>query len=240
MIDTNAKPKKPFYKKWWFYLIVILIALTIFGWVSTAKEKPITVPDVAGMTATQADTTLKTAGFNTITYETQDGERVKPSDKWDATKTIPAAGDTLKPSSELVVVVNDDRVQAEKEAEEEARQAEKESEQAAKQAEEESRQAERDAKKAEKERQRHEDWIKSYGWTLCETEAESQLGLKVEVDRAFGILNEEVTDGDTVHLKGYATVTNAAGAEKRISLECTIRDPEGDAEFTHFHISDAR
>lgn len=229
---STGKPKKtkPFYKRWWFIAIIVLF---IVGMIGVALESPETVPDVSGQTATQAKKTLADAGFNSVSFKDEKGHTRTASDDWDAIGTTPKAGAKAKPSKGVTVTVSHERADAEEASRQAAEEASEKAAEESEKAAEESEQAVRESEKASKDAELKKDSMTTAGWVLCQQYAQSQTTDKVKFHLVTGKLLEEV-EGDTVKLKAWATLKNAAGAKREVNVECTIKDPEGAAELQHF------
>lgn len=67
-VDNQSKPKKPFYKRWWFWVIVAVILLGgCFGSTSGTEDTPkeTTAPETTAAT-TEATTEAATSDINTV------------------------------------------------------------------------------------------------------------------------------------------------------------------------------
>ncbi len=64
-VESGKKPKKPIYKKWWFWVLVGGVAICVFGAFSGSEETPTPTE------TTQADDTANTVGTasNLLKYE---------------------------------------------------------------------------------------------------------------------------------------------------------------------------
>lgn len=127
-----AMPKKPFYKRWWFIAIVIVVALSILGSLvggedsaptstadvsadaagssSESAATPATVPDVVGKKAHVAILDLTDAGFTTAPdLQDQAGAEVviNPAN-WTVVSQEPAAGTELSSDTTITLVVTHD------------------------------------------------------------------------------------------------------------------------------------
>lgn len=94
--------KKPWYKRWWGITIIVLLAISVIGYIFT-PSKPI--PNTVGQTVSEARTTLEKAGFKTITVKPETKGQGK---KWKVEKQTPEAGQEEKTSTTITLTVKRD------------------------------------------------------------------------------------------------------------------------------------
>ena len=73
-LPPRSKPKKPFYKKWWGILLIIIVTLTLIGVAAILLAPSKKVPNVVGKTYSEAEKILDDAGFSSVTPQPKDGE----------------------------------------------------------------------------------------------------------------------------------------------------------------------
>lgn len=61
--DGTVKTRKPFYKRWWFLVLAVLVVLTIIGSISAPSYD---LPDTVGMNVAEAQQKLKGIGFTNV------------------------------------------------------------------------------------------------------------------------------------------------------------------------------
>lgn len=130
----QPKMKKPWYMKWWVWLIAGLLLIGVISNLVNPAEK-IAVPDVSGLTAVEAKAKLEDAGLR-VSVE-QDGRFSAGGDRFDAVDTDPAAGEEVSAGSKVILNVTEaterlaaekaeaERIKAEEDAAREAEAAEK-------------------------------------------------------------------------------------------------------------------
>ena len=139
--------KKPWYKRWWGITIIVLLAISVIGYIFTPSK---TIPNTVGQTVSEARTTLEKAGFKTITVTPETKGQDK---KWKVEKQTPEAGQEEKTSTTITLTVKRDKA-ADEEAARKAEEEKKAEEEAARKAKEEKKAAEEQAKQqAEQEAQ---------------------------------------------------------------------------------------
>lgn len=119
---------KPFYKKWWFIAIAVLVGLVLIGSLtnpkganSTKEAEPsttstttessteITVPNVVGMRGDEARATLEALGKVDISFKDEAGKKtVLDVTNWTVTSQIPEAGTTLGKDAKITLFVHHD------------------------------------------------------------------------------------------------------------------------------------
>lgn len=119
---------KPFYKKWWFIAIAVLVGLVLIGSLTTPKganstkeaepsttstttesSTEITVPNVVGMRGDEARATLEALGKVDISFKDEAGKKtVLDVTNWTVTSQIPEAGTTLGKDAKITLFVHHD------------------------------------------------------------------------------------------------------------------------------------
>ena len=113
---------KPFYKKWWFIAIAVLVGLVLIGSLTNPKDKnstkdaepsttstttessaEITVPNVVGMRGDEARATLEALGKVDISFEDEAGRKmVLDVTNWTVTSPTTEAPSTTDPKKDDV------------------------------------------------------------------------------------------------------------------------------------------
>ena len=124
---------KPFYKKWWFIAIAVLVGLVLIGSLTNPKDKnstkdaepsttstttessaEITVPNVVGMRGDEARATLEALGKVDISFKDEAGKKmVLDVTNWTVTSQTPEAGATLSKGAKVTLFVHHDTDDAE-------------------------------------------------------------------------------------------------------------------------------
>lgn len=94
--------KKPWYKRWWGITIIVLLAISVIGYIFTPSK---TIPNTVGQTVSEARTTLEKVGFKTITVTPETKGQDK---KWKVEKQTPEAGQEEKTSTTITLTVKRD------------------------------------------------------------------------------------------------------------------------------------
>lgn len=84
--DGTVKTRKPFYKRWWFLVLAVLVVLTIIGSISTPSYD---LPDTVGMNVAEAQQKLKGIGFTNVKVVGQTSDK---TDIWKVKSQSPANG----------------------------------------------------------------------------------------------------------------------------------------------------
>lgn len=214
----QPKMKKPWYMKWWVWLIAGLLLIGVISNLVNPAEK-IAVPDVSGLTAVEAKAKLEDAGLRASVE--QEGRFSAGGDRFDAVDTDPAAGEEVSAGSKVILNVAEatERLEAEQAAADEAaakEKAEREAERA--KAEEEAR-----AKAAESAAQPlSEDNARPY----CLDYADNSFPYGIKVHYMMGVLAEKETDTGWF-MKYEATITNEFGAKRDANIECHMSGTNG-------------
>lgn len=146
----SPKRKKPFYKRWWFIALSILIGLSVAGKLIGDVSRP--VPSVIGMNLEDARKKLSDDGFKDIEILPAK-DKIDEESNWDVSEQHPSANKKVSSNTKIQLTVNRDRVnKLEKAKKEEAeRKAKEEAERKAK--EEAERKAREEAERRTKEEQ---------------------------------------------------------------------------------------
>jgi len=124
---------KPFYTKWWFIAIAVLVGLVLIGSLTNPKSKnstkdaepstastttessaEITVPNVVGMRGDEARATLEALGKVDISFKDESGKKmVLDVTNWTVTSQTPEAGATLSKGAKVTLFVHHDTDDAE-------------------------------------------------------------------------------------------------------------------------------
>ena len=119
---------KPFYKKWWFIAIAVLVGLVLIGSLLPHKDKnntkdaepsttstttessaEIAVPNVVGMRGDEARATLEALGKVDISFKDEAGKKmVLDVTNWTVTSQTPEAGTTLGKDAKITLFVHHD------------------------------------------------------------------------------------------------------------------------------------
>lgn len=121
-LPPRTKPKKPFYKKWWGILLIILVALTIIGAAAIIFAPSKQVPNVVGKTYSEAEKILDDAGFSSVTSQSKEGELILARSSAEVVAQDPKAGETEKVTTQITLTIS----RANIEKKEKAAEAEKE------------------------------------------------------------------------------------------------------------------
>lgn len=121
-LPPRTKPKKPFYKKWWGILLIIIVALTLIGVVAMLLAPSKKVPDVVGKTYSEAQKILDDAGFSSVTPQPKDGEVILAVSSSEVVAQDPQPGATAKVTTQIKLTIS----RANIEKKEKAAEAEKE------------------------------------------------------------------------------------------------------------------
>ncbi|MBP2435903.1 hypothetical protein [Microbacterium amylolyticum] len=210
--------KKPFWKKpiaWGIATAVVLAGIISAGVASendgsessVAADSTIEVPVVAGLPGDEARDLLRDAGFS-VSGDGGDETPVAYAN-WDATGTTPAGTAEEGSAVTLHLVRADERLAAEKEAQEAEREKERE---------------ERDAQPVDG----------TIAQSLCEQTADREFPYGVKLHWIMDKLADEQTD-DGWYLKVGATVTNEFGAEQSgVNVECHVGGTVGNPVMESF------
>lgn len=121
-LPPRTKPKKPFYKKWWGILLIVIVALTLIGVAAMLLAPSKKVPDVVGKTYGEAQKILDAAGFSSVTPKPKDGEIILAVSTSEVVAQDPKAGATAKVTTQITLTIS----RANIEKKEKAAEAEKE------------------------------------------------------------------------------------------------------------------
>lgn len=111
---NSHKAKKPWYKRWWGITIIVFLIISAIVYIFTPSK---VIPDVVGMTVSEARTTLEKEGFEDITikpetkgheYITVTPETKGQGKKWKVEEQIPEAGQKEKTSTSITLTVKRD------------------------------------------------------------------------------------------------------------------------------------
>lgn len=111
---NSHKAKKPWYKRWWGITIIVFLIISAIGYIFTPSK---VIPDVVGMTVSEARNTLEKEGFEdiTVTPKTKGFEditvipKTKGRDrKWKVEEQTPEAGQRWKTSPSITLTVKRD------------------------------------------------------------------------------------------------------------------------------------
>lgn len=126
--QVTPPQSKPFYKKWWFIAIAVLVGLVLIGSLTNPKGKnstkdaepsttstttessvDITVPNVVGMRGDEARATLEALGKVDISFKDESGKKmVLDVTNWTVTSQTPEAGTTLGKDAKVTLFVHHD------------------------------------------------------------------------------------------------------------------------------------
>lgn len=124
---TPSQPK-PFYKKWWFIAIAILVGLVLIGSLTNPKNKNntsspepstastttdssanITVPNLVGMRGDEAQAALDALGKVNVSFKDEAGQKtVIDVTNWTVTSQTPEAGTALDKDAKVTLFVHHD------------------------------------------------------------------------------------------------------------------------------------
>lgn len=121
-LPPRTKPKKPFYKKWWGILLIVIVALTLIGVVAMLLAPSKKVPNVVGKTYAEAEKILDNAGFSSVTPTPKDGEIIFAVSSAEVVAQDPQPGTTAKVTTQIKLTIS----RANIEKKEKAAEAEKE------------------------------------------------------------------------------------------------------------------
>lgn len=107
----EQRQKKPLFKKWWFWLILVLFMLGIIGAASSATQTA--VPDVINKALPDAEATLDEAGFTQIEIESDTGKAVIDKENWVVSSQTPEAG-LMAGNSDTITLTVKNAVEKEK------------------------------------------------------------------------------------------------------------------------------
>lgn len=99
--DGTVKTRKPFYKRWWFLVLAVLVVLTIIGSISAPSYD---LPDTVGMNVAEAQQKLKGIGFTNVKVVGQTSDK---TDIWKVKSQSPANG-KQKASTAISLTVEKD------------------------------------------------------------------------------------------------------------------------------------
>lgn len=222
---VSPKSHKPWYMKWWVWLIASLV---VIGAISNLVDPPdkILIPAVSGLPAAEAVALLEGAGFRVSIEE--GGKYSAGGERFDAVDTDPAAGEEASKGSKVTlnVVEATARLEAEKaEAERAAAQ-----EDAKRQAEQAKAAEEARAKAAASAAQPlSEDNARPF----CLDFAHKSFPYGIKVHYILGVLAEEKTDSGW-YMKYEATITNEFGAKQDSNIECHMSGTNGSPNMDDF------
>ena len=121
-LPPRTKPKKPFYKKWWGILLIVVVALTLIGVAAVILAPSKQVPNVVGKTYSEAQKILDDAGFSSVTSKPKDGEIILAVSSSEVVAQDPQPGATVKVTTQITLTIS----RANIEKKEKAAEAEKE------------------------------------------------------------------------------------------------------------------
>lgn len=118
MSETSSKPAKPWYLKWWVWLVA---AFVVAGGIGAIVNPPaqVEIPDVAGVPAVEATAELKELGFS-VTIKNGDLPVINAAD-YDAESTDPTGSAREGARITLYVVEATERLATEAAAKEQAK-----------------------------------------------------------------------------------------------------------------------
>lgn len=105
-LPPRSKPKKPFYKKWWGILLIIIVALTLIGVAAILLAPSKKVPDVVGKTYSEAEKILDEAGFSSVTPQPKDGEIIFAVSSAEVVAQDPQPGTTAKVTTQIKLTIS--------------------------------------------------------------------------------------------------------------------------------------
>lgn len=105
-LPSRSKPKKPFYKKWWGILLIIIVTLTLIGVAAILLAPSKKVPNVVGKTYGQAEKILDDAGFISVTPQPKDGEIIFAVSSAEVVAQDPQPGATAKVTTQIKLTIS--------------------------------------------------------------------------------------------------------------------------------------
>lgn len=105
-LPARSKPKKPFYKKWWGILLIIIVALTLIGVAAMILAPSKQVPNVVGKTYSEAQKILDDAGFSSVTPKPKDGEIILAVSSAEVVAQDPQPGATAKVTTQIKLTIS--------------------------------------------------------------------------------------------------------------------------------------
>lgn len=105
-LPPRTKPKKPFYKKWWGILLIIIVALTLIGIITPFLAPSKQVPNVVGKTYGEAQKILDDAGFSSVTPTPKDGEVILAVSSAEVVAQDPQPGETAKVTTQIKLTIS--------------------------------------------------------------------------------------------------------------------------------------
>lgn len=105
-LPPRSKPKKPFYKKWWGILLIIIVTLTLIGVAAILLAPSKKVPNVVGKTYSEAEKILDDAGFSSVTPQPKDGEIILAVSSAEVVAQDPQPGVTVKVTTQIKLTIS--------------------------------------------------------------------------------------------------------------------------------------
>ena len=105
-LPQRSKTKKPFYKKWWGILLIIIVALTLIGVAAILLAPSKKVPDVVGKTYGEAQKILDDAGFSSVTPTPKAGEIIFAVSSAEVVAQDPQPGTTAKVTTQIKLTIS--------------------------------------------------------------------------------------------------------------------------------------
>lgn len=217
-VAAHPKTKKPWYMKWWVWLIAAIVVIGGIGNLVNPAPK-IEVPDLLGKPAAEATDELRELGF-TVTLKNGD-QSVFQGDDYDVESSDPAAGSEAREGSKITLYV----VEATERLAAEAAEAErvKLEEQAKKEAE---LAAQKEANEAKAAEYAAAPVSQEVSQMLCDLYAENEFPYGVKMHWIMERYADTQTESGWF-LKVGATVTNAFNAERKYNVECHVSGTNG-------------
>lgn len=106
-LGHTLRRKKPFYKRWWFIALSILIGLSVAGKLIGDVSRP--VPSVIGMNLEDARKKLSDEGFKNIEILPAK-DKIDEESNWDVSEQHPSANQKVSSNTKIQLTVNRDRV----------------------------------------------------------------------------------------------------------------------------------
>lgn len=221
----TTKTTKPWYMKWWVWLIAAVVILGAIGNLVNPAPK-VEIPELTGLPAAEASEQLKELGFKVSMKSPE--RTVLVGDDYDVESSDPAAGDEAAEGSRVTLNV----VEATERLAEEAAEAEriKEEEAEAKEAKRAEETAAREAEAAERAAQPlNEDNARPF----CLAYADQMFPYGIKVHYIAGVLAEEETETGW-YMKYTADITNEYGAKRKSNIECHMSGTNGSPVMDDF------
>lgn len=176
--------------------ILLIIGAIISFFDGIGKPK---IPDVTGMKVSEAQDTLKDAGFTNIKLKGKYGEDAAKAKDWTVTDQDPSADTKAAEDDKLTLTcLSPEMAEIEKTQKEAKKQEEKKKEALNKKVD------------------------LTSAWVAAEQYGEAQYPYGFDLHSAFGVLAEEPSDENTWYLKASCDVTNQYGAEAEMVCEAYV------------------